>query len=424
MAIDFQRVERAFPRYADHRPGVPVWCLTPDETGFIHRFFDTSPVSPSGRFVALTRLPVEDHVPSPGTPAEVVVVDLDTGARSTIAETCGWDTQLGAGVQWGRDDRELFYNDADPSTWELSCVMTDPIDGTRSTLPGSVYMVAPKRRQIVSTSLDRIGRSQAGYGVLLPDERVPRNNWAPSNDGIWVTDIDSANRRLLISFETLVDELLTEEERFRLGSGDFYGFHTKWSPDESQIMLVLRFLPRDGGRRISILVVVDADGSRPRLALPPFLWSDRGGHHPDWLPRSNSILMNLRDQLGVMRFIEIAVDGSLQFRELSSTIEGSGHPSVEPSWRYLVTDAYLQEPQAYGDGTVPIRLINLDADTERTVVRMRTEPVFTGEKNIMRVDPHPAWDSASEAVVFNGCPTGRRQVFLADLRSAMKPPPG
>ncbi len=90
MAIDFRAVDAVFPRYTEFPTEVPVWCLTPESTGYIHRFFDTSPVSPFGRYVALTRLPTEDHLPAPGTPASVEVVDLLNGTCRVVAETAGW----------------------------------------------------------------------------------------------------------------------------------------------------------------------------------------------------------------------------------------------------------------------------------------------------------------------------------------------
>src|SRR5207249_6732990 len=89
-----------FPRYRDFDPAVPTWCVTPDHGPIIHRFFDTSPFSPSGRYLGLTRLPYEDRLPAPGDVAELVVVDLQTGELRVAAETHGWDTQVGAHVQW------------------------------------------------------------------------------------------------------------------------------------------------------------------------------------------------------------------------------------------------------------------------------------------------------------------------------------
>jgi len=48
-----------FPAYTDFAPRVPVYCVTPGGTGYIHRYYDSSPFSPSGRYFAVTRLPFE-----------------------------------------------------------------------------------------------------------------------------------------------------------------------------------------------------------------------------------------------------------------------------------------------------------------------------------------------------------------------------
>ena len=68
-----------FPRYTDHDPRVPVWCATPGRGGCYHRFFDTSPISPSGRFLAVTRMPAAlasraTSVPMPPNPTTSMVL--------------------------------------------------------------------------------------------------------------------------------------------------------------------------------------------------------------------------------------------------------------------------------------------------------------------------------------------------------------
>ena len=68
-----------FPRYTEYNPRVPVWRVTPNRRGCIHRFFDTSPISPSGRYLALFQLPSEDRQPEPGEAGNIVLVDLHTG---------------------------------------------------------------------------------------------------------------------------------------------------------------------------------------------------------------------------------------------------------------------------------------------------------------------------------------------------------
>lgn len=58
-------LDNNFPRYTDYNPDVPVWCVTPDIDRCISRFHLSSPISPSGRYVALTKLSREDRQPDP-----------------------------------------------------------------------------------------------------------------------------------------------------------------------------------------------------------------------------------------------------------------------------------------------------------------------------------------------------------------------
>jgi hypothetical protein len=81
----------------------------------------------------------------------------------------------------------------------------------------------------------------------------------------------------------------------------------------------------------------------------------------------------------------------------------------------VLTDAYPHEPVAYGDGTVPIRWVDLPASQETALVRIRTLTDAERRQPALRVDPHPAWDRQYRRIAFNACPDGRRQVFVADL---------
>ena len=147
--IDF---DRNFPRYEDYPSEVPVWCLTPETPRVIHRFFDTSPLSPSGRYLAVFQLPEKDDFPRPGDRCGIFVVDLETGTEKQVWETAGWEFQLGANLNWGRSDHELIFNDVDTSRWEPHTVVLDPLSGSHRKLPGSVYHVSPDGRMIASAN--------------------------------------------------------------------------------------------------------------------------------------------------------------------------------------------------------------------------------------------------------------------------------
>ena len=412
-----------FPAYTDFAPRVPVHCVTPGGTGYIHRYYDSSPFSPSGRYFAVTRLPFEDRLPKPGDVAEIAIVDLETGELRTVAETRGWDVQLGAQLQWGADDRTLLYNDLETRDWMPYGVRLDPQTGEHRRLAGTVYSVSPDGRWTASPCLRRMAVTQRGYGVVVPRDQIPENRGAPDDDGIWITDLESGDSRLLVSLARIVDEATPPLEAARR-RGDFFGFHVKWNPQGTRLMLALRWLPRSwlpwkrkrryGAKHV---ITMDADGGDIRVAVSAERWA-RGGHHPNWCPDGERVLMNLNTQGDGLRFARLPRDGS-SCETLAPNVRGSGHPTLHPDGRHLLTDAYVDEPLAFSDGTAPIRLVDIVDGVETMLARIRIQPLAEKATGALRVDPHPAWDRTYTRIAFNACPDGRRRVFVADLRGLL-----
>jgi len=413
-----------FPAYTGFSPRVPVHCVTPGATGCIHRYYDSSPFSPSGRCFAVTRLPFEDRQPKPGDVAEIVVVDLETGESRTVAETRGWDVQLGAQLQWGADDGTLLYNDVETRDWMPYGVRHDLQTGETRRLGGTVYSVSADGRWAASPCLRRMAVTQRGYGVVVPKDHIPENRGASADDGIWITDLQSGNSRLLISLAQIVEQAGAALPVARR-RGDFFGFHVKWNPQGTRLMLVLRWLPRSwlpwkrkrryGAKHV---ITMNADGSHVRVAVSAERWA-RGGHHPHWCPDGEHVLMNLNTQGDGLRFARLALDGST-CETLVPGVPGSGHPTLHPDGIHLLTDAYVNEPLAFGDGTAPIRLVDLRSGAQTQLVRIGIRPLAEHATGALRVDPHPAWDHSHTRIAFNACPDGRRRVYVADLREVLQ----
>ena len=401
-----------FPRYTDFDPAVPVWCVTPGTGRTFHRFFDTSPFSPSGRYMALTRLPFEDRVPGPADVAEVVLVDLETGEERVVADTRGWDTQLGAQAQWGTDDTQLFFNDL-AAPWRPFCVRLNPRTGGRTELDGTVYMLSPDAQWAASPCLLRTAVTQAGYGVIVPRDHVPLNHGAPSDDGLYITSTATGKRRLLVSFAEILELATPQLQPTDLAGGAFYGFHVKWNPQGDRLMFVVRWQADDGQPLKPNLITLKADGSELHVAMPADVWG-KGGHHPNWCPDGEHVMMNLKLDGETLRFVQARYDGT-DLHTMTDAVLGSGHPTLHPNGRHIVTDSYPGEPVAFGDGTTPIRLIDLETGQETTLARIRTVPPFRGPAGELRVDPHPAWGRQHRRIAFNACPDGTRRVYVADL---------
>jgi hypothetical protein len=383
-------------------------------SGTIHRFYDSSPFSPSGRYLALTRLPYEDHLPLPGDVAEVVLVDLTTGENRVVAETRAWDTQLGAQVQWGADDRSLFFNDVNTLTWIPFGVRLDPISGLAKRLEGTIYSLSPDGKRAASPCLRRTSRTQAGYGVIVPSAAIPANRGASRTDGVYVTDTSIGKCSLLVSVADIIDRAAPRFEPARYADGDFYCFHVKWNPQGTRLMFILRWIPKSPGQRPrKNVITMDADGRNVHRVITDEQW-ERGGHHPNWCPDGDHVLMNLNLAGDGLRFVSVFWDGT-RLCALNERLVGSGHPTMHADGRHLLTDAYFNDPISFGDGTAPVRWIDLKTSEEKLLVRVKLRPDFEGPRREYRVDAHPAWDRTFNRIAFNGCPTGKREVFVADM---------
>lgn len=419
------QIHSRFPRYTDFEPQVPVWCVTPGKGGAFHRFFDTSPFNPSGTLMAFLRMPAEDRQPRPGETAEVLVVDLAEGTERVVAATAGWECQMGANIAWA-DDETLVFNNVDTETWTPCAVRLNVSSGEAKRLDGTIYHLSPDGTKALSSDMGAMRRTQAGYGVLLPDEKVRRNIGLTDDDGLFLTDTRSGERRMVISLKEVMERTTTPEQRKEYAQQEVYGFHSKWNPQGDRLLFTVRRFPVDHPHRFNALhrkactfdvYTMREDGSELFNAVPACEWK-KGGHHINWFPDGETLSMNLNIDQTVLRFVQARYDGNEYGTILKNTV-GSGHPTVHPNGRHILTDTYVHETLAFGDGTTPIRLVDRETEEVRNLIRMQTETPTQRLHPELRVDPHPAWDHSNRYIAFNGFAGGTRRVYVADLSGVL-----
>ncbi|MHC4122805.1 MAG: TolB-like translocation protein [Planctomycetota bacterium] len=322
-------------------------------------------------------------------------------------------------MNWGKTDRYLYTNDVINN--EGVCVRIDLETKEAKAFAGPMYHLASDESAVIGFPLDLINATQSGYGVPLDADKSPRKyTGAPGNEGLWMTDLKSNKKKLLVSLKDIKDSIPASEKSY-FKEGTFYFFHSKFNEQKTRIMLVVRclFFDEEGkwdwdkrGGWNPQLFTFNIDGSNIRRAVPRELWA-LGGNHPNWHPDGEHIVMNLTPDGKTRRFCQFKYDGS-DFKILSKTHRGSGHMRVDAGSNYLIADAYQKEPFTNEKDEVPIRLLNLRTDEEQTVCM-----IYTGGEevafNVFRIDPHVVWDRNYKKVCFNGCLGGRRQVFIADL---------
>jgi len=413
-----------FPRYEEYGPIVPVWCVTPNEGRCIHRFFDTSPFSPSQRYMAVLRLPQEERLPEPGEKAQIVLIDLCEGTENIVAETMGWEPQMGANINWGATDDELYFNDVDPAGWKPFCVKINPATKRAKRLGGTIYRISPDGKHVISACMKRMRRTQHGYGVVVPDAYVPRNFGFRGDDGLYATNTDTGECKLLVSIKEIFEKADIDKEKYK--NIECYGFHCKYNPQGDRIMFSMRGFERTETEPWNMLsndmhfwiITMKPDGSDIHVAVGPEEWY-KGGHHTTWQPDGKKLSMNLAvDGNNRMFFMEVEYDGK-NYRKIHETLVGSGHPTLHPDGRHILTDTYEWESMAFQDGTVPLRFIDIKDGAEKTAVRINIRNAAAKKATALRVDPHPAWSPDYRYAAFNGFVNGARRVFVADFKDLL-----
>jgi hypothetical protein len=334
---------------------------------------------------------------------------------------------MGANVNWGATDHELFFNDVNPDTWQPFAWKMDPVTGQRQAMEGTVYHASSDGRWLISANMTNMRRTQPGYGVAVPEETCQRNIGPAEDDGFVLTNTRTGKSRLLMSIAEILRKahpavLMPEPESYEI-----YGFHSKFNPQNDRVMLSLRWFPAAVEPQWNMFkinhdavrfawVTMKLDGSEVHCAVGPEQW-EKGGHHGTWFPDGQRISMNLNIDREVLRFVQVNHDGS-GLRKMREDVQGSGHPTVHPDGRHLLTDTYTWEPLAFGDGTIPLRWVDLKTGEESTIVRINTQT--PAQDAVLRVDPHPAWDRSWRYVTFNGFVDGTRKVFIADLQALLE----
>ncbi|MEQ9289629.1 MAG: hypothetical protein RIG77_22060 [Cyclobacteriaceae bacterium] len=428
-----KRAKKGFKIKA-YKPGrflSPVQCVTPDDGFYLHTFYDVCPLSPSQRYLVVTKFPYQQKTPMWGDESEVCVIDLHNETIETVYKTKAWSFQLGTNVQWGSTDRYLYTNDIIDG--KPVCIRIDLHSEEIKSYSGAKYDLSPDERYIVSPNLLTMNTHQYGYAV--PDRIYGRPDVFTKddmpNEGLWKTDLESNETTLLADFSQFHDKVEEQDERAFYEKNINYLFHSKINRQNTKIMQVFRAQVNNKGREAS-LFTMDTDGKNLIQCLTRNQWNQQArfggaGNHPNWHPDGEHIVMNcVPTWLGYkdMLFCQFKFDGS-DFRILSEQHLGTGHPSVNADSTYLLSDAYPHQKYIPSPkGELPIRLIDLKTDQEQMICSISTDVGNNWVRSVKgetgshyKLDPHPVWSRDYKKVVFNGSPEGRRQVYIADLSS-------
>ena len=386
-----------------------------------HRFFDSSAISPSGRYVCATRTRREGPADvTPGDVAEVVVYDLQKKRKDRFPvvyrrATAAWDAQLGAQVQWGASDDDLYFNDVVGTRGDgapiVRGVRSDWQRGRETRLPTPVYHVTRDgARAAAPRDLAALRMTQDGYGVVATPAQL--RHLETQKDGVHVLDLRT-NATAFLELSALVAAAELEERPRAVAGGDArrgaechrHVFHVKWNAKGTRLLVVVRArghgCPRGDANHA---LTVDPDGADVKVVAT---WL-RDGNHPNWL-EDGRLSMNYEGKVCAFDDVEGASCQVLSER-------ASGHPVGVPGRGDLVvTDTYAKEHAAFGleAGEAALRVLS-GGDREAWLGVFPVAALGTMPTDVWRCDAHPAFDVKGRRLALNVWVRGSRRVAVTD----------
>ena len=375
-------------------------------SGAKHHFFgyigqcQTIPWNASGRYILALEIDAIDRMPKPQESATIILVDTQNANRIVrIDETNAWNPQQGTMFYWNprAAETQFFFNDRDVDSGKVYTVLYDiekkrrvreyrfddtPIGNGGVAADGSAWL---------GLSYGRLARLRlvTGYPGALD---WSREEVAPENDGVFIVDAVTAQRRLLVSYRQIEEKLMDRQPKLE-HTGLFVN-HTLWNRDCDRIY----FFARAGwsgnrGDKVNQPCSIRADGTGL------ILHEKHIGGHPEWA--EGNLLIGREGAKQVLYDVE-----QKKVVEQWGTPEmfpkPEGDISLSPSGQWFVNGYKKGDKNYYA------------VYRRRDGSFARSEGIFKGEYGgDIRIDPAPRWNRSNNAILVPGiADNGTRQLFV------------
>ncbi|MEX0320557.1 MAG: hypothetical protein AB3N63_00210 [Puniceicoccaceae bacterium] len=380
-------------------------------SGEKHHFFGyigqshTIPWNESGQYILGLEIEHIDRMPKPEEAATIILVDThDNNRIIPVDRTHAWNPQQGTMFYWNplAPETQFFFNDRDIETGHVFVVLYDikkrkrireyryqdtPIGNGGVAADGSAWL---------GLNYGRLARLRlvTGYPEALD---WSKEEIAPKNDGIFVVDIKSGEKRLLVSYKQMEAQFLMMNPDLK-HTGLFIN-HSLWNRDADRVY----FFARAGwsgnkGEKINMPFSINIDGSGLTYHKTHI------GGHPEWA-EGNLIIGSQRDQGKPKRQILYNVD-------TKEIVGKMGNPDIFPDPEGDV--ALSPNGELFVNG-------HKEGTSNYYTVFRRSDGAFARSEGIdkgsysgdIRIDPAPRWNRTNDAFLVPGITNnGTRQMFL------------
>lgn len=372
--------------------------------GYIGHVRNT-PWNGNGRYMVMLRTTFQDHMPGPDEAADVVLLDTRNGNKITAVEQSrAWNPQQGTMFYWNPDkpDTELIFNDRDRKTNRVFAVLYDIAKRKRireyryDDTPFANGGVAQGGKHFLGINYGRMARLRPVTGYPGAYDWNPSTP-APKDDGIFVVEIATGKKRLLVSFSQMA-EAIAKDKPDVIGKHLFIN-HSLWNRDGNRIYFYVRAnFEKEGS--VNVPCTIWPDGSHLTVHKQ-FI-----GGHPEWEfgPR---IIGDTKGRQVIYDVDKQELVDQIATPEILPRPGGDVALSHDGKW---FVNGYRQGKENF---YVIIRR------SDGTYVKTRGLPIDNWTGGDLRCDPAPCWSRNDDQIAVPAIADDAarsRQTFLLKIR--------
>lgn len=393
---------------------VPTRFITKGPKHHWFGYYDKLEFDPSGRYILANEIGFEGRSPNETDELTVGMVDIEDGDKwIPLGTSKAWGWQQGCMLQFLPNSKnEVIWNDREEDRFVSHIVNIETME--KRTLPFAIYALSPDGVHAITTDFERINNLRRGYGYAgIEDPNA--DEIAPNDAGIYLCNLQTGEKKLIISLAQMMDAKLPDTEgKFAEYSSNMHWFnHLLFNTDGTRFIFLHRWKTPDNkevGGFGTLMYTSDLAGKDIRLV-------DVSGYtsHFVW-----------RDPEHIMAWTRIAPtgDGFYLFKDEEGgtpQLEGEGIMTRNGHNTYLTIDYpdwILNDEYPNPDRVQQVYLYHVPSKKRIPIGDFYLDPKYKGE---WRVDTHPRSGHDGTKVVVD-CPNGDqgRQLVLMDISGIVK----
>jgi len=313
-----------------------------------------------------------------------------------LAETTTWCYQQGCMLQWNPllPDEEIFYNTLINGKYG-SVAFNIAKKQIVKEFNHPIYSVAPNGKLAATLNFSRLGWLRPGYGYnLFPDDNL--NNLAPGNDGLFIFELDTMKKQLLLSLANLAEDISSTNNYYH------YVNHATFSPNGKRILFFHIWSKGNKEKRFHRVCEFNLTTGRWKeiereRILSHYCWKDE-----------NSFLGTTLNKEGKWQYSMYNLKTNRRNDLNLSLKNGDGHPMFHPlNKNIIVTDTY---PDKWREQH--LLTVNISSKKNVEIAKFYSPFKYSGQ---VRCDLHPRWDREGKYVAVDSTHNGKRQMIITTI---------